>query len=131
MPPVRIKLYDAVLSPFLTEVSARSAHAAAIALRDRARRHAPRKTGAGAASIDVTMETTSSKGTYYRIGPSKQYMVYQDSGTGAIRARPGRFLRFSSGGTFIFRRKTRGVPATRFMEKALAETVPEDFKPGM
>jgi len=125
---VTFKLYDTVLNPFLTEVSSRSALKAATKLRDSARAKAPKGTGVGAASIDVRFQSSDDKGTYYLVGPSLQYMAWQNNGTGPITPRrPGGTLRFKAGGVFVFAKRTRGVPAVHFMEKALAEMTVEDY----
>jgi len=128
---VRITIRQAELDAFLTERSDLSARSAAAALRDRARAKAPKKTGEGARSIGYRQVSSDPKGSAYTVGPTKKYMNYQEYGTGRISASPGRVLRFQgSGGAFIFRKRTKGVPARHFMRDAFAELREEDFKPG-
>jgi HK97 gp10 family phage protein len=127
---VRILINSPVLDAFLTDRSYVSASKAATKLRDDARRRAPRRTGAGAASIEAELVDSGRGGTTYRVGPSLKYMEYQENGTGPIRARPGRVLRFKAGGVFVFARRTKGVPARHFMRDAYLVMSADDFNTG-
>lgn len=127
---VTVKLDQTRINPFLTELSDLSARAAAARVRDRARANAPKRTGAGAASIGYRKVSSDPRGSTYRVGPSKTYMTYQEFGTGPIRARPGGVLRFQGrSGVFVFTRRTRGVPARHFMRDAYQALSVADFKP--
>lgn len=128
---VDIDIHRAILNPYLMRRSELSARSAAEATRDRARRFAPKDTGKGARSIDIRMVRSSPAGTRYSVGSDLAYMAYQNEGTGPIHARPGSVLVFKPKGSsvFIFRPRTRGVPATRFMQRALNSLTILDFKP--
>lgn len=127
---IKFRIRYEELDPFLTELSNRSARSAAAKIRDRAREFAPVRTGAGRQSIGFRKEESGPGGTSYRIAPRRRYMTYQEFGTGPIVAGPGRVLAFQAGGTFVFAKRTRGVPAVHFMRRAYELLREGDFKPG-
>lgn len=128
---VDVDLYRPVMNAYLAERSDLSARSAAEAVRDRARDLAPKETGRGARSIVYRKDRSSGEGTRYTVGSPLDYMAYQERGTGPILARPGSVLVFKPKGSsvFIFRPRTRGVPAQHFMQKALNSLTIADFKP--
>lgn len=113
-----------------SEVSNKAAYNMAQKTQGRARRFAPVDTGALRESIHVTPRRVGGERTTYAVGSPLHYAVYQEWGTGPIHAKPGGVLRFKpkGSGQFIFRPRTKGVPATHFMAKALAEVRAGDAK---
>jgi hypothetical protein len=128
---VKIKRNDGRLIPFVGRVSDASAKHAAEATQRRARDLAPKRTGRLANSIEVQEGRSALMRATYRVGSPLKYALYQEKGTRAITARPGGVLAFSprGGGGLIFRRRTRGVPAVRFMERAHRQITRRDFIP--
>jgi hypothetical protein len=55
------------------------------------------------------------------------YAIIQEKGTGPIHARRAPFLVFMYRGHLIRTRSTRGVPAVRYLERAIDEFTPNDF----
>jgi hypothetical protein len=70
--------------------------------------------------------------TVYEVGSPLRYMDYQEFGTGPIYPVRAKALRFMpKGGTvYVFARRTKGVPAGRFMREAQRQLTSRDFCPG-
>jgi hypothetical protein len=109
-----------------SEVSDRLAYNAARSTQARLRRTAPKKTGALAASFFITKIKHGSVSAY-SIHTALDYANYQNKGTGPIHAKPGGVLRFEAGGSIVFAKSTRGVPATHFMDNAFNAITMADF----
>jgi HK97 gp10 family phage protein len=100
---------------------------AANRVQARARRFAPRKTGALAASIRVN-KVSGGIVTSYAVYTDLDYGAYQEWGTGPIYPKkPGGVLVFEVGGVTVFAKHTSGVPATHFMRRAGDLTTVLDF----
>lgn len=132
---VQLKLDHATIRQSATKTSWQSAQRAATISRDRARAAARRKdlinTGKGIQSI--TFERIGPPGliTTYHVRPTAWYMRIQEVGTGPIYPVRAQFLRFKPKGKnyFVFARRTRGVPAGRFMREARNAITQADFLP--
>lgn len=59
------------------------------------------------------------------------HTIFQEKGTRGSVARPGGVLAFTPKGSnvVVFAKRTRGVPAGRFFERALRDIRVEDFRP--
>ncbi len=123
---IDIKLDQAAIYRLSTRTAQKLAGQAAQEVQARARRFAPKRTGALAASI-VSVKVSDGEVVAYKIGSHLDYAAYQEYGTGPIYARPGGVLRFESGGKIVFARRTSGVPATHFMARAAATINITDF----
>ena len=123
---VRIEWHDANIHYVATRTADRAARKAAVSGQNRARRLAPKDTGALAASITITKVSDGLKVTY-RIGSPLQYARYQEFGTGPIVPVRSKVLRFKAGGVTVFAHRTRGVPATHFMARASRMLTIADF----
>lgn len=133
MTDVKVRLKTSVNSKAILRLSAtlgeKMASNAAEATQKRARRFAPVRTGALRESIAITRLPSRPGFTTFAIGSHLPYARYQEHGTGPIFAKPGRWLVFQVKGRTVFAKKTRGVPATHFMEKARLAIRESDFKP--
>lgn len=109
-----------------TTTANRLAGQAAQEVQARARRFAPKRTGALALSIE-TVKVLDGEIVVYKIRSPLEYAEYQEFGTGPIFAKPGGVLRFKVGGMIIFARHTKGVPATHFMRRAADHITISDF----
>ncbi len=90
-----------------------------------AKAEAPVETGRGRASISSNMSIRG-KRVMCVIGTGVFYMRIQHQGTGPIYPKKAKALRFKpkGAGYFVFAKKTRGVPATPFLVKALEQGCP-------
>jgi hypothetical protein len=93
-----------------------------------ARGFAPRRTGAGADSIQVESITEQSNGYTIHVTVAEIYMRYQNDGTGLygpngtpITPKNGKFLVFPAliGGGMVFARSVRGTEPTHFWERTV------------
>lgn len=123
---VKVRLYRPVIYRVQADTADQVAGKAAQHIQSRARRFAPKDTGALAASIFVVKVSGGVK-TTYKVGTDLHYARYQEKGTGPIFAKPGGVLRFKAGGKIIFAKSTRGVPATHFMRRAAIGVQVADF----
>jgi len=121
---VEVNLNRTKVQVLVTERRSRAAEKGARAIQARARILAPKDTGRLAESIDVTLERVTADTTVYEVGSTLYYAPYQNFGTGPIYAKPGGVLVFTpkGGGAVVFTKRTRGVPATHFMEEAVRST---------
>ena len=126
MARVRVRLDRRAVLQVQTRTAYDLARAGANSAQARARRYAPKRTGALAASIHVK-PTRLGPVTSFAIGSDLDYAAYQEWGTGPIYARPGGVLAWVSGGRMVFARHTSGVPATHFMARTLAHMNLTDF----
>lgn len=87
-----------------------------------AKANAPVETGRGRASIAGNV-AVKGKVIVGNVGSAMPYMRYQETGTGPIFPRRAQALRFKPKGAnfFVFAKKTRGVPATHWLSKALEQ----------
>lgn len=53
--------------------------------------------------------------------PAK-YAIYQDQGTGPIKAKNGKVLHWEKGGQHFFAKSTKGIKGKRFVEKSINST---------
>lgn len=95
-------------------------------IQARARRFAPKDTGALAESI-IVIPVSIGVQTRYKVVVMAKHGRYQEFGTGPIHAKPGGVLRFRAGGQVVFARSTRGVPAVHFMRRAAESATLADF----
>lgn len=127
---VDVRLFDPQVTRLLADKTNECARRAAEKTQQRARNYAPSRTGELRRSIIIRGRQGRDMATY-TVGSPLKYAKWQNDGTGPIHARPGGVLVFSpkGGGGPIFRRSTRGVPATRFMNKAFDQITLADFLP--
>ena len=80
-------------------------------------------------SVRVHRERASGSQFSAWVGPDVPYAKWQNDGTGPIYPRRAKVLRFKpkGSGSFVFARRTKGVPAARFMEKAARRLSTQDF----
>lgn len=86
---------------------------------------APKETGKGAASITTDVHR-SGLWVVGRVLTDVPYMRYQETGTGPIYPKKAKMLRFvpKGGNHFVFAKKTKGVPETKYMRTALKMACP-------
>ena len=79
----------------------------------------------------VTHEKTeqTSRKVVYQVGPTVDYAIYQEEGTGPIRPRRARALRFTpkGGGRAIYAQSTKGVRGRHFVRRAFEALTVRDF----
>lgn len=88
---------------------------------------APRRTGAGADSIEVATVEATSSGVRIRVVVGEQYMKWQNEGTGVFgpRGQPikphrrGGVLVFDGIGGVVFAREVKGTEPTHFWERTV------------
>lgn len=120
---VRIRLDPNKLNPYLHDVTEMSVKRAAERVAGRAQGFAPYRTGRLRESITPRKAPDKKQGleVTYLVGPRGVfYGVFQERGTGPIVPVRKKFLRFipKGGNSFVFAKRTKGVPAARYMEKA-------------
>lgn len=94
---------------------------------NQARAYAPRRTGAGADSIEVATIDATSNGVRIRIAVGEDYMKWQNEGTGIYgpRGQPitphrkGGVLVFEGVGGIVFARSVSGTEPTHFWERTI------------
>jgi hypothetical protein len=97
-------------------------------VRDRAKDNVTVDTGLLRNSIvSELVEQTPTK-VVWRIGTNVSYAPYQELGTGPIFARRAPMLVFQVNGRWVRTYSTRGVPAQRFLTKAIESVTVEDFR---
>lgn len=93
-----------------------------------AKSFAPRRTGAGADSIEVTSIDATGDEYVAHVEVGEEYMAFQNTGTGIygprgvpITPQNGTFLVFPAliGGGMVFARQVRGTEPTHFWERAI------------
>lgn len=99
----------------------------------RARRLAPFRTGRLREGI-IKVKVRGGVNPAYSVVNSTRHGRFQNDGTGPIFARPGGVLAWPAnsmnnpfGTGMVFAKRTRGVPAVHFMEKAAASITAADF----
>jgi hypothetical protein len=105
----------------------RGAARAAGKVRDRAKRYATVNTGLMRNSIFATLEEQGLYSITWRIGTPVDYAIYQEEGTGPIFARRAPILTYKIGNRWISTYSTSGVPAVRFLTRAIELSSIEDF----
>jgi HK97 gp10 family phage protein len=108
----------------------RAARRAAGRIRDRAKENAPVRDGLLRNSIVSELEYQGLYNVVWRIGTDVEYAIYQELGTGPIFARRAPYLVFKVGDRWVSTYSTRGVPAVRYLTRAIEETSIADFRPG-
>lgn len=123
----RVGLFNLLRSP--TGAVSRDAIARGRRVQRAAQRIAPVRTGRLRESINVRLRP-GIRGIVVEVGTSLSYALYQHDGTGvygprghSIRARRGKVMVFEVGGQRVFAREVRGVPGTKFLERALSAAV--------
>jgi len=99
-------------------------------VRDRAKENSPVDEGLLRNSI---ISELSSQGLYsvtWRIGTNVEYAYWQEVGTGPIYARRAPFLVFQVKGKWVRTYSTKGVPAARYLTRAIEHTTARDFAGG-
>lgn len=128
-----VKIDRAKLEAVMQAKSQQAARKGADAYRERVRQEILTsgrvRTGGMFLNIEVTEVAPKPGEARVAVTPKSRHFRYQNDGTRGSVAGPGRVLRFKPKGSsmFIFRRRTRGVPAARFLEKAKAKMRAEDF----
>jgi hypothetical protein len=97
-------------------------------VRDRAKRLATVDTGLMRNSIVAELYEQTPRHIIWRIGSSVFYAPFQEKGTGPIHARRAPLLVFKIGNRWVSTYSTRGVPAVRFLARAIEAVTVEDFR---
>lgn len=106
----------------------RAAARAAGRVRDRAKENATVDTGLMRNSIVAELQQQGLTTVTWRIGSNVEYALYQELGTGPIYARRAPFLVFKVGNRWVRTYSTKGVPAVRFLTRAIDSLTVEDFR---
>jgi HK97 gp10 family phage protein len=96
-------------------------------VRDRAKQNAPVDQGLLRNSIISTLEKQGRSSITWRVGSPVFYALYQELGTGPIFARRAPLLVFQVGGKWVSTYSTRGVPASRYLTRAVEAVSVQDF----
>jgi hypothetical protein len=115
-----------MMSP-LGEVG-RAAERAAGRVRDRAKKGASADTGLMRNSIVSELAVQTSTSVTWRIGSNVRYTIWQELGTGPIYPRRAPMLTFKVGGRWVSVYSTKGVPAQKFLTRAIESVTVEDFR---
>lgn len=129
---VRVKLDPSRLNPYLHKVADMSVQRAAGRVAERARNRAPYRTGRLRSAITPRKAPDKKQGLHvtYLVGArGVPYANFQEFGTGPIYPKRAKFLRFiPKGGTsFVFAKRTRGVPAVHFLRDAYRSLSVRDY----
>jgi len=108
----------------------RAAARGAGAIRDRGKENAPVDEGLLRNSIVAELFEQTPTKVVWRIGTSVFYAIFQEVGTGPIFARRAPYLVFKVGGRWVKTYSTRGVPAVRYLTRAVEATTSADFRGG-
>jgi HK97 gp10 family phage protein len=116
----------AMMSP--TGEVGRAAMRAAGRVRDRAKDNAPVDNGLLRNSIVSELAEQGLYNVTWRIGSNIEYAIYQELGTQPIFARRAPLLVFKIGNQWVSTKSTRGVPAVRYLTRAIEGLTIEDFR---
>lgn len=122
---VRLTLFTRVVTTHVGGLTRAQAYYGGRNVRDRARRYAPKDTGELRDSIQATPATQIGMMNYrVTVFAGARHGRYQEYGTRGSRARPGRKMAFrpKGSGAMVFAQRTGPVPATRFMQRAIADS---------
>jgi hypothetical protein len=97
-------------------------------IRDRAKDNVTADTGLLRNSIVSERQPTAGRRITYRIGSNVRYARWQEVGVGPIYARRAPLLVFKVKGKWVSVYSTRGVPAQRYLTKAVEATSLADFR---
>jgi hypothetical protein len=106
---------------------ARASERAAGKVRDRGKHYVSVDTGTLRNSITAERVPAGPRHIHWRIGTPVAYARPQEVGTGPIYARRAPLLVFKVGNQWVSTYSTRGVPAQRYLTRAITETTMEDF----
>lgn len=110
------------------EIGIKAARAAG-RVRDRGKANATFDTGLMRNSIiSERMPDASPTSITFRIGSDVYYAIYQELGVGPIYAKHAPFLVFKIGNKWVRTYSTRGVPAVRYLTRAIEGTTAYDFR---
>lgn len=111
------------------EASRKAARATARRVQNEIRALGRVNSGKMVSSVTVQGPRQGGETTTFTVGSDLFYFWIQNDGTGPIYPVRAKFLRFKPKGsaTFVFAKRTRGVPAGRFMEKASRGVRISDF----
>jgi Bacteriophage HK97-gp10, putative tail-component len=127
---VKVVLDQRAINSMLVDTTDLSAARAAGRVRDRARINAP---GSGDLTRSINYRKVSQTSTVavYSVGSDLFYAPYQEFGTGPIYPVRAKILRFVPAGsaTYVFAKRTSGVPATHFLGRAYSSVSLRDFLP--
>lgn len=124
---VEVEYHYATITALTTRVATTTARKGAEAAQNRARRLAPKRTGALAASITIEVKGVVGPRVTFVIASDLDYAAYQEFGTGPIVPKSAKVLSFVAGGQRVFTMRTSGVPATHFMKRAGTMITASDF----
>jgi hypothetical protein len=127
---VRVVVHEAKIAEMMSPAGqvGRAAARAAGRVRDRAKENVSVDTGLLRNSI--VAEPQPSPGPFsvvWRIGTDLDYGLWQEVGTGPIFARRAPMLVFKVGNRWVRTYSTRGVPAQRYLTRAIEATTVADF----
>jgi hypothetical protein len=128
---VRVLVHRAAIAQMMTPTGGigRAAARAAGGVRDRAKEGATVRTGLMRNSIVAELQPSPSPySILWRIGSDVFYAPYQELGTPPIHARRAPLLTFKVGNQWVSTYSTRGVPAARFLTKAIETVTSADFR---
>ena len=107
----------------------RAAKRAAGRTRDRGKKNAPVKDGLLRNSIVSELQPSPSpRSIVWRIGTNVFYALWQEVGTPPIFARRAPLLVFKVGNRWVSTYSTRGVPAARYLTRAINDLTSADFR---
>lgn len=113
-------VWNSVKEQARLEASRKAARATARRVQNEIRSQGRVNSGKMVSSVTVQGPRNGRDKTTFSVGSDLFYFWIQNDGTGPIYPVRAKFLRFKPKGssTFVFAKRTRGVPAGRFMEKA-------------
>jgi len=97
-------------------------------VRDRAKENAPVDKGLLRNSIIAVRQPATKTRIIWRIGSDVEYAIWQEVGTPPIHARRAPFLVFQVKGKWVRTFSTSGVPAARYLTRAVESVSMEDFR---
>lgn len=106
----------------------RAAQRAAGRVRDRAKENVSVDTGLLRNSINSELQEQGLYNIVWRIGTNLDYGYWQEVGTPPIYARRAPMLHFKVGNRWVKTYSTKGVPAQRYLTRAVDAVSIQDFR---
>jgi hypothetical protein len=129
-PTVRLALDYSKINSLVTDTTGLSCARAAKKASQRAKANAPKDKLKLTKSI-AARKVRGGLVTMYQVGAYTFYAGWQERGTGPIYPVRAKFLRFTPKGSnrVVFAKRTRGVPASRYMKRAIDSVTLADYMP--
>jgi hypothetical protein len=127
---VKVVVHRAKIAAMMSPAGSvgRATMRAAGRVRDRAKENVSVDTGLLRNSIVAELQEQGLYHIVWRVGTNLDYGLWQEVGTPPIFARRAPFLVFQVNGRWVRTYSTKGVPAQRYLTRAIQATSIQDFR---